>query len=264
MVLRSLVFILFGAGFVSYAAAQNFASSDEAIKYRSCINKVNEDSNVALITAREWYLDGGGVAAQHCEGLALNELGHHSDAASVFEMAASKLSLSDGLDTFAQRNKGVLSLQLNYLAGMAWKAAGELDKSYNALSLSLASLKADSPYAYDVYIERGIVQFALEDYRNAAIDFTQALDINPEKIDAFLYRAQSYRKNKEHLKARLDLNAALSIAPNQPELLFESGINYRMQKNDEKALVEWERLIEKYPGTSWEKLARDNIDLIGK
>ena len=83
-------------------------------------------------------------------------------------------------------------------------------------------------------------------------------------MDAFLFRAESYRQLNQHLKARLDLNAALSLEPDNPDVLFESGVNYRMQHNDEKALVEWEKLIKKYPDTYWQKLVEDNIGLIGK
>ena len=66
----------------------------------------------------------------------------------------------------------------------------------------------------------------------------------------------------EHLKARLDLNQGLSIKPNQPDLLFESGINYRMLREDMKAKKEWQKLIDKFPDSDWQKLAEDNMKLI--
>ncbi len=264
MMVRIIISIVSLLLVASSANAQYFEERAAARKYQECIALVSEDSSAALTVSREWYLKGGGVAAQHCEALALFEMRRYNDAAGIFELAASKLMQSQGQESFAERNKDVLALQLNYLAGVAWRTAGELDKSYNALSASLNELQNKPAYAYEVYIERGQVQFALEDFDSARDDFTNALDIDAEKIDAFLYRAQVFRKLDEHLKARLDLNAALAISPNQPEILLESGINYRMQRNDEKALIEWEKLIEKHPGTEWQKMAQDNINLIGQ
>ncbi len=264
MAVRIIIFMVLLIANTVELHAQYFENREQARKYNDCIELVKEDHEEALAVSRKWYIEGGGVAAQHCEALAVYEMQNFEDAAALFEQIASKVAKGEGVSEFAEKNKKVLALQLNYLAGVAWRTAGHLDRSYNALSASLAELGENSVYAYGVYLERGLVQFSLEDYDSAVADFTSALDINAEKIDAFLYRAESFRKLKEHIKARLDLNAALAIEPNQPDLLFESGVNYRMQRNDEKALSEWEKLIAKYPDTHWQKLAEDNIKLIGQ
>ena len=112
--------------------------------------------------------------------------------------------------------------------------------------------------------EYGLEMIASENYEDALGDFTSALDLNSEIVDAFLYRAETFRKMGEHLKARLDLNAALALDSNHPDVLFESGANFRMLNNDEKALLEWEKLIAKYPNSHWQKLAEENIALIGQ
>ncbi len=244
------------------ASAQYFEDRAMARKYQECIDLVGQNSSAALTQSRKWFIEGGGVAAQHCEGLALYEMDRAEDAATLFEEVADKMSRGEGLTEFTRTNKNILITQLNYLAGVAWRSAGNLEKAYNALSATIITLEAHPEYGYEIYLERGQVQYSLQDYENAALDFTSALDLNSEKIDAYLYRAESFRKMGEHLKARLDLNAALAIEPQQPDLLFESGVNYRMQRNDEKALQEWEKLISLYPESDWRKLAQDNIDLI--
>ncbi|MBT6329838.1 MAG: tetratricopeptide repeat protein, partial [Kordiimonadaceae bacterium] len=165
---------------------------------------------------------------------------------------------------FATENKDLLGVQLNYLAGIAWRASGNFDKSYNVFTAAIISLEEGAPLAYDIYIDRGLTQSLNDDHLSAIDDYASALEINENKIDAFLYRAEAFRKLNQHLKARLDLNEALALEPYQPDLLFESGINYRMQKNDEKAVNEWRKLIENYPNTHWEELAEDNINLIQK
>jgi tetratricopeptide (TPR) repeat protein len=248
----------------SVAAGQNFSDKPQSVIYQDCISQVSEDSAAALSVARRWYIEGGGVAAQHCEALALYEQQRFGEAASLFEAVVGKLSRGESVDYFVEQNKDTLSVQLNYLAGISWHSAQEPDKAYNAFTASLSSLDTDYPYAYDIYIERGLVQVSSEKFENAVEDFASALAINPEKVDAFLFRAETFRKLKQHLKARLDLNAALILEPDHPDVLFESGVNYRMLRNDKKALSEWEKLIAKYPDSHWQKLAKDNISLIGK
>lgn len=244
--------------------AQYFEDRANAKRYEDCLGLIGQDKKAALANSRKWFIEGGGVAAQHCEGLALYELERPVDAAALFEEIADKLSRGVGLTEFTQTNKNILITQLNYLAGIAWRSAGNLDKAYNALSSTIITLEEPEKFGYEIYIERGLVQFEMEDYNNAAEDFTAALSLDAERIDAFLYRAESFRKTGQHIKARLDLNAALVIDPRQPDLLFESGVNYRMQSNDEKALVEWEKLISLYPDSHWQKLAEDNIKLISQ
>lgn len=264
MNIRFFIFTLMLGVFPLMAQAQYFEDRADAMKYEDCIGLVAQDSSAALTVARKWIIDGGGVAAQHCEALALYEMGRPTDAATLFEEIADKLTRGDGLTDFTKTNKNILITQLNYLAGVAWRTAGNLDKAYNALSSTIITLEKPDQYGYQIYIERGLVQFEMGDYKNAIKDYTAALDLNAEKIDGFLYRAESFRKLGEHIKARLDINAALSIDPRQPDLLFESGVNYRMQRNDEKALLEWGKLISLYPDSSWQKLAEDNIKLIGQ
>jgi len=248
----------------SAVAAQNFSDKPQSVIYQDCISLAGEDSAAALSVARRWYIEGGGVADQHCEALALYEQQRFGEAASLFEAVVGKLSRGESVGYFAEQNKDTLSVQLYYLAGIAWHSQDELDKAYNALTAALRGLDKDSLYAYDIYIERGLVQVSAENFENAAEDFASALEINSEKVDAFLFRAETFRKLKQHLKARLDLNAALILEPDHPDVLFESGVNYRMLSNDEKALTEWEKLIAKYPDTHWQKLAKDNISLISK
>lgn len=244
--------------------AQYFEDRTNAKKYQDCIDLVAQDQNAAISVSRKWFIEGGGVAAQHCEALALYELDRPADAATLFEEIADQLSRGEGLTEFTKTNKNILITQLNYLAGVAWRTAGNLDKAYNALSSTIITLDEKEAYGYQIYIERGLVQFDMADYKSAVQDFTSALELDAEKIDAFLYRAESFRKLGEHVKARLDLNAGLALDPRQPDLLFESGVNYRMQRNDERALQEWEKLISLYPDGYWQKLAQDNINLISQ
>lgn len=262
MLARVHIITLFLLGSISSSFAQSNINLDKAKKYQACISSVKVDSAQSLNTAKKWYIEGGGVPAQHCEALSLYAQERYFEAATLLEDISEKVTREEGIGIFATENKELLTVQLQYLAGKSWQAADRLDNAYNIYSVTLRNLEEKSPLAYDIYVDRGLVQAVREEYDSAIEDFTSALEINSEKIDAFLYRAETFRKMKEHIKARLDLNAGLSRSPYQPDLLFESGINYRLQGRNEKAKAEWQKLIDEYPGTSWQDLGEDNIKLI--
>jgi len=258
-IIASIMFIIFPGPL----SAQGYVSEyEQNKKYQECLDLAERVPDKAITYSQKWMIDGGGVAAQHCQALSLYEQDNFIEAASFFDKIVGNLTSGEKINNFAFANRDALIIQLNYLSGLAWRSAGEFDKAYNVISASIIDLEPDSIYAYDLFVERGFIQVLRNDSLDAINNFTLALDINSTKIDAFLYRAESYRKIKQHLKARLDLNAALAIEPNHPDLLFESGVNYRLQRRNLEARRDWSKLIEKHPGTKWQTLAEDNINLI--
>jgi tetratricopeptide (TPR) repeat protein len=260
--LRNSIFLMLQFIVFSNVFAQTSPTMEESRKYQDCISKVEISPYSTLTLARDWYIAGGGVAAQHCEAIALYELDEFKDAATLFERIVEKLIQKEGVSQFAEANKETLKVQLNYLAGNAWREAGDLDRAYNAFSAAIIGLAPNSVFAYDAYIERGIVLDLKKDYRNAVDDFTRAMELKQENIDGFIYRAKSFRKMHAFTEARLDLKVALEMDAYNPGALFESGIVFRLQNKKSDARFEWLKLIDKHPNTHWQKLAEDNIDLM--
>ena len=242
--------------------AQTDKDKEQAEKYKICLSNVNKEDQNAVVFAKKWYVEGGGAAAQHCEAMALYNQDRFDEAAELLEEVADKVSRGDEVGAFASKNKELLSAQLRYIAGNAWRGANMLERAYSIYTAALLTLDDRPSLKYDFYIERGLVQLDRGEHQDAINDFGYALELNEERTDAFLYRAETYRKMNDHLKSRLDLNQGLSIDPMQPDLIFESGVNYRMLKQDLKAKNEWQKLIDNYPDSKWKKLAEDNIKLI--
>ncbi|MDG1995873.1 MAG: tetratricopeptide repeat protein [Emcibacteraceae bacterium] len=242
--------------------AQPVSEAVQAKTYQDCIAEISVDSEKALIRARKWIVGGGGVAAQHCEAMALFDKERFDEAANLLEKVGDNVERGEGVGFFASQNKEFLALQLRYTAGKSWMNAGKPERAYNVYTVALLGLEDNSSFFYDLYIERALVQLSREEYQSAVDDFTNALGIDAERVDAFLFRAETFRKMGDHVKARLDINEGLIISPKQPDLIFESGVNYRMMRDNEKARNEWQKLIENHPGTEWQKLAEDNIELI--
>ena len=262
MSIRIFGFILIFMHFNESLLAQPSSEKEQADIYQACIESISHDAEKAVITAKKWYVEGGGAAAQHCEAIAFYEQKRFDEAAELLETIADKVSQGDGVGVFASKNKTLLSAQLRYLAGKAWRASDKLEKAFTVYTTALLTRVDQPALKYDFYIERGLVQLDRGEFQSAIDDYSYALELDEERIDAFLYRAEVFRKMKEHLKARLDINQGLSIDPGQPDLLFESGINYRMLGEDEKAKNEWQKLIDRFPDSDWQKLAEDNIKLI--
>lgn len=256
-------YILFFSLFItSSAMAQITNDTEQAKEYKACIEEVAKDNKKSLIRAKEWYVNGGGVPAQHCEALSLYEQDRFDEAGELLENIADKVSKGEDIGAFAAQNTDLLSSQLRYLAGRSWQMAGGFDRAYHVYTVALLELENIPQLKYDFYIERGLLQVAREEYQSAVEDFTNCFKINYERYEAFLYRAETFRAMGEHVKARLDLNEALALEPNHPDVLFESGANYRMLRQDAKARVEWRKIIEKYPGTDIQQLAEENLKLM--
>ncbi|MDG1707473.1 MAG: tetratricopeptide repeat protein [Emcibacteraceae bacterium] len=262
MFIQISVILILIHSLISGAMAQSPSEAVQANKYQDCISEISVDNEKALIRARKWIVEGGAVAAQHCEAMALFDQERFDEAAGLLENVGDKVAKGEGVGLFASQNKEFLAVQLRYTAGKSWMSAGKPERAYNIYTVALMAIEDKSPLSYDLYIERALVQLSREEYLSAVDDLNQALGINADKVDAFLFRAEAFRKMGEHVKARLDINEGLIISPNQPDLIFESGVNYRMLRDNEKARNEWQKLIEQYPGTHWQKLAEDNIELI--
>ena len=106
--------------------AQTLSEKEQSDKYQACIASISEENSNAVITAKKWYVEGGGAAAQHCEAMALYDQNRFEEAAGLLEIIADKVSRGDGIGVFAIKNKTLLSAQLRYLAGNAWRANNKL------------------------------------------------------------------------------------------------------------------------------------------
>ncbi len=260
----------------------SYAMESEAEKYRKCMALVQsdatEDRAEAVKYANDWIFGGedgfsGGVPAGHCKALGLLAMGQAADAAGLLERLADDLTITakDNPKT-AQRNNQ-LKTDIYGQAALAWKAAGDYDKSYMAYSSALSSaLQASFPadnhdLLYELYLARGTLQIVRRQYKSAIEDLTLAIEKDSRQFGGFLQRAKAYRKKNQFLKARLDLKMALGLAQKYPEvsladIMLEQGILFRATGQKLKAKLVWQKIIDQYPDTEYARLARTNIGLL--
>ena len=83
------------------------AAPTDGARYRACLALAKEDPAKAVDVAGAWRMDGGGVPARHCLGVAYTAQGKFGAAAIVLEQAAS-----------------AADAQKSPLAGALWGQAG--------------------------------------------------------------------------------------------------------------------------------------------
>lgn len=96
---------------------------------------------------------------------------------------------------------------------------------------------------FEEYFYRGIAKYNLGDYRGAAFDFTQTVDIHPFYYRAYHYRGVTYSSMMEKGKAIKDLDEALSLDPYNAEILISRGTVYLQMGRFKKALDDFDEAI---------------------
>ena len=68
----------------------------------------------------------------------------------------------------------------------------------------------------DAHLARGIARHAIGAHADATRDLTQALERNPNDVEALFYRARAFRAQSMPERARVDLESAKRLAPFNP------------------------------------------------
>ena len=126
--------------------------------------------------------------------------------------------------------------------------AGKFEDAIEKINKSL-ELKKDweIPYFY-----RAVVHQALENFDEAILDYTKALEFNEKMTDAYYNRAKILlsRKDIENPdlnRAVVDLEKALNLDPKFISALYALGAAQKILENFEKALEYLDRAIELEP-----------------
>ena len=104
--------------------------------------------------------------------------------------------------------------------GNAWYQKGEADR---AIADYTAALRIE-PDDVDALYNRGVAWNEKGAFDRAVEDYTAALRIRPEDRDALYNRGNAWSEMGEYDRAIEDLTAALRIKPDDPEALYNRGI----------------------------------------
>lgn len=200
---------------LALAAAQTAAGPADTpeARYRACTELVRSAPERAAEQADAWRLQGGGLPARQCLGLAYAALERWAPAAAAFEQAALEAEKSQDdarADFWAQ-------------AGNSWLAAGEPAKAKRAFDAALATTLLKPELRGEVHLDRARAAVALGDTAGARVDIDKGLELVPSDPFAWYLSAALARREADLPRAQADIAKAVSLAPREPSILLEAG-----------------------------------------
>jgi len=115
-----------------------------------------------------------------------------------------------------------------------------------ALADYTQALKINPQYV-DAYYNRGLVYSKQEKWELALADYTQALKINPQYADAYINRGSFYYEQKKWELALANFNQALKINPQYVDAYYNRGLVYSKQEKWELALADFNQALKINP-----------------
>jgi tetratricopeptide (TPR) repeat protein len=108
-------------------------------------------------------------------------------------------------------------------------------KDYEASLRFCNAALEQAPELSDIWFLRGINNYQLENYKDAIIDFTVAINFRPGYAEAWFYRGKCKQANNNLVGALSDYNKAREIDPGQSaSLVVKSIISSIFGKSDKK------------------------------
>jgi tetratricopeptide (TPR) repeat protein len=215
-------------------------------EYDDCLALLDRKPTEAFEIASRWRAGGGGLPAQHCEALALIEVGRFGDGATRLMKAAQ--------DAVVVRPD--MAASLFGQAGNAWFLAGE---PRTAISAFDAAIKR-APDNADLFIDRGFAHYSLEQWAEARSSLDRALTLDPAHAEALALRASIRRQTGDLEGAASDADAALRLDSGHREALLERGL-VRLARNDKAgARADWAKLLDLAPQSPAADAARRHLE----
>jgi tetratricopeptide (TPR) repeat protein len=134
-----------------------------------------------------------------------------------------------------------------FTTGMVRYAAGDWDKAIKRFNDALAQIKPETSIPDlnqgVVYFYRGVCFYNESNYSKAIADYTQALNLKPDFVEALTNRGNAYVNQGDLTQAVLDYNEALKLNPNLVEAYNGRGAAYIDQGNFTKAIADFNQTL---------------------
>lgn len=124
--------------------------------------------------------------------------------------------------------------------GYMYNNNGEYDKAINDFTHALSL----NPELVEAYYNRGSAYFNKNDYDRAIRDFTHAINLKPDYVVSLNGRGMAYMKRGEYNRAIADFTTALKFEPSSYQLYSNRAFAYYMNKEYDKALEDAKKITE--------------------
>lgn len=108
-----------------------------------------------------------------------------------------------------------------------------------------------SPDDPELFLNRGTLHAMRDERTNAIDDFTQALNLKPNYLQALSSRSFEYMNIAQYDKALADANKLIALVPDSPEGYAKRGMIYESCEMFGEAVTDWNRAIAKEPNEAY-------------
>lgn len=206
---------------------------DQDAEYAACLDMAKKKPEAALERAKKWWDSGGNIGPRHCIAVALITQENYVQAGKILEDLAND----------AKPEVAMLRGDLFNQAGQAYYLAGMFDKAIPLYTQALLT----KPRDVDFLIDRAVARDEFGQHFEAIDDLNLALEIAPDRAEAWLYRANAYRHVNSLDLALEDANRAVALSSGSPESLLERATIKSLRKDTAGARADLQSVVKVAP-----------------
>lgn len=221
-------------------------------RFRSCTALVRTAPDRAIEFASGWQVQGGGIDARQCLGLAYVALERWQEAAAMYEQAARDAQLA--------QDSRIADLWVQ--AGNAWLAAGEPAQAIAALDAALATDNLTPELRGEAHLDRARALVQRDDVAGARRDLDRALELVAADPMAWYLSAALARRENNLTRARADIARALQLAPDNPDVTLLAGTLAGLAGDMAEAERLYRLVAERAPDSEAGRTARASLETV--
>lgn len=161
---------------------------------------------------------------------------------------------------------GVVETALSKDKGKRFHDAAEFAATLKTLSINTTPASDDAKEELTLqdaraYNKRGLAHFSTRNQEQAMIDFTKAIELDPDYAEAYSNRSNSHLVMENYGQTVLDCNRALELAPDFVASYVNRGIAYTGLREYDRALADYEQALSLDPDNLYAFFNRGNTYL---
>ena len=112
------------------------------------------------------------------------------------------------------------------------------------------SLDSDTSIALTAYRNRGVAYGIKGEVDRAVVDFTKAIELNPNDAKAYYNRGVTHGIKGEVDHAIVDFTTAIDLRPDNANIYYNRGFAYNIKGDYDRAIVDYTKAIELNPDSA--------------
>ena len=123
----------------------------------------------------------------------------------------------------------------------------DVDQVLEACNEALSSPSLNNAERANTFYNRAVIMTEMGDHAAAIADFTEAIRLDPNHVEAHAGRGNTYRQHGRYQEAIADLNAVVRDNPYHPDVYYYLGWIYDEVGDYDRAIVEFSKAIHLQP-----------------